>query len=186
MACQGVFLLHASAVLSSDGRLVAFVGPSGTGKSTLARLVSTSRGSSDWTLVADDALAVDASGSSCQALVRFPQLKLEEDEQPGPRLPERLKLDALFRLATPSSDALARAVRCQALAPRDGAAVLLSHTIGSRLFCRAHMAEHLGAMSDAAERLRTYDLNYPRVPSVGVEVAELINTRVASDLEEAG
>ena len=52
---QGYELFHASAV-AMDDRVVAFVAPSGTGKTSLA----TQLAASGWPLVTDDVLAVDA------------------------------------------------------------------------------------------------------------------------------
>jgi hypothetical protein len=58
LAADGLLALHASAV-ELGGRALAIVGPSGTGKSTLAALLCAAGAR----LVADDVLRVDATGS---------------------------------------------------------------------------------------------------------------------------
>jgi energy-coupling factor transporter ATP-binding protein EcfA2 len=71
---RGKFVLHASSVVI-DGRAVAFTGPSGRGKSTLA----TALARAGHPLVADDITVIDTTGDEPVVLPGFPRVKLWPD-----------------------------------------------------------------------------------------------------------
>lgn len=71
---RGRFVLHASSVVV-DGRAVAFAGPSGRGKSTLA----TALARAGHPLVADDITVVDTAGGEPVVLPGFARVKLWPD-----------------------------------------------------------------------------------------------------------
>jgi hypothetical protein len=81
-ALQGFEVLHASAI-STGGRLAAFTGPSGAGKTTMAsRLVQ--RGA---TLVADDVLALERRPHGLLAHPGPPMMVVGfDDDRPGPAI----------------------------------------------------------------------------------------------------
>jgi len=71
---RGQFVLHASSVVV-DGRAVAFAGPSGRGKSTLA----TALARAGHPLVADDITVIDTAGPEPLVLPGFARVKLWPD-----------------------------------------------------------------------------------------------------------
>lgn len=185
LAAQKVFLLHASAVRTPEGNLVALVGPSGVGKSTLARLLGGIDSSGIWELVADDALAVRGTPSGLEALPQFPQLKLPWGDQPGSRLEGSLPLAAVFHLRTVSSEETGLVPSTRAMAAAEAVRVLLSHTIGSRLFSRSLLDRHLNVMATAATRVPVYSLAYRQRLSVGTLVGGRIRSLVDLENREA-
>ena len=72
---QGRFVIHASAVELSNGLAVAFTGPSGQGKSTLATAFSRAGHS----LVSDDCLLLENRGGAVHVLASYPSLRLWPD-----------------------------------------------------------------------------------------------------------
>ena len=71
----GVQVIHASAVMLANGAVVAFVGDSGQGKSTLAASLVTSGA----TLLTDDCLLVEASPNSVSVVPSYKGLRLNDD-----------------------------------------------------------------------------------------------------------
>jgi hypothetical protein len=71
LASRGHLVLHASAI-ARGGRAVAFMGPTGVGKSTLAAAL-TRRGAST---LSDDALVLDVRGAGAVAIPTYPGLRL--------------------------------------------------------------------------------------------------------------
>lgn len=71
---RGLLVLHGSAI-KVDGKAVAFVGQSGSGKSTTAASLCTK----GYTFVADDLIAIDANGNRPVVYPAFPQIKLWPD-----------------------------------------------------------------------------------------------------------
>lgn len=72
---SGRLVLHASAVVLAGGRAVAFAGPAGAGKSTLAASLA----SGGCGLVADDCLLIEKRGRGWQAVPSYPGLRLWPD-----------------------------------------------------------------------------------------------------------
>ena len=157
LARRGTFVLHASAVVWSGG-ILGFLGESGAGKSTLARLLAAEGAA----LAADDLLAVDESPA---ALPHLPQLKLDEAAMAAiARLAPRYPLLGLYELA-PGEE-----VAVEELPPVSAAALLLKHTVASRLFPRDLLAAHLAFMGEMAGRVAINRLRVPRRMDVGGEV----------------
>lgn len=72
---KGYLVLHASAVQLADGRVIAFLGESGWGKSTLAAALQ-ARGSR---LLSDDSISLKASDEGVQLIPSYTGLRLNED-----------------------------------------------------------------------------------------------------------
>jgi hypothetical protein len=74
-AHRGHLVLHASAVQLPDGRVIAFLGESGWGKSTLAAALQT-RGCR---LLGDDSLSLCVTGTRVRLVASYPGLRLNKD-----------------------------------------------------------------------------------------------------------
>lgn len=143
LAALGTYALHASAfhLGAADAPLVALIAPSGTGKSTCARVAK----ALGWRRVSDDVmpLALDATGLP-QLLPHYPQLKLPPAQHYPADGQSQLPLAALVQLQrAPATEVV----------PLDGAQVarlLLTATIASRLYPAAILAAHLRFCSDIA------------------------------------
>lgn len=173
LALQGNWCLHASAVKLA-GRTVAFLGESGTGKSTLADWLAREGGVSVLR-VADDILPVKAGESGLEALPHFPQLKLAADAQPALNLPERMPLDAVYVLSRPAAGELV------AIQPLDGQAAVLKlvrHTAASRLFAPDLLVKHLDFCVQAAANVPVRQLSYPLTQAA----LPTVRKAIASDL----
>lgn len=161
LASRGVHVLHASAVLLPDGRVVGFTADSGTGKSTLAahaRRQGAIR-------VADDLLAVRIDAGGIVVLPGLPQPKLNAADQPGPTLPAQLPLAALGRLQRVDGPA-----GRQRLSPFAALDLVVRATVASRVYAPDSLAAHLrfaGAVAEAvsAQRLQVSTIDLPDRPS---------------------
>lgn len=71
----GRLVIHASAVVLPDGRAVAFAGPAGAGKSSLAASMALA----GCRLVTDDCLLLEKSGRRWRAMPSYPGLRLWPD-----------------------------------------------------------------------------------------------------------
>lgn len=157
LALRGVKCLHASAVMR-NGRVIAFIGDSGTGKSTLARFLNEQDGA-EFRRIADDVLPVELTHQSVMALPHFPQLKLPPHEQVGPECPRRVPLETVYVLETQDREA---AVAWHPLTKSAATLSLLSHTVAARLFDAGLLRSHLSLCAEAAASLPVRRLVYPR------------------------
>ncbi len=170
LALRGTFCIHASAVIHGD-KTAAFIGESGAGKSTLARYLDR-EGSSEWRRLIDDTLPVAPPDpdAPATALPHFPQLKLPDAMQPSRLAPERLPLSAIYVLES-AGDGIA----IVPLRQSEAALAIAAQTVGSRLFGRALLAQHMGFCADLATRAPVRRLIYPRtfdaLPAVGAALA---------------
>lgn len=162
LAEGAVFCIHASAVEVSPGSCVAFLGPSGRGKSTLAALLA---GHGLRRLV-DDTLPVTWDGQGGSAWPRFPQ----PGEVSPAQLPERLHVRRLYLLDPVETEA------CEARPMRGAEAVLAlaGHTVAARLFRPELLSRHLDFCITIAERVGVRRLLYPRRMDVGPVVAQAL------------
>ena len=156
LAQRGTWCLHASAA-SFNGRLTAFLGESGQGKSTLAEYLDTD-GGPEWRRIADDILPVTFDSSVVQVWPHFPQLKLSQMSQPGPGLPDHLPLDRICVLSRAELD---QGPSLQLLSAREAMQAVVSHTAGTRLFDPSLLAGHLAFCAGVARQVPVYKLAYP-------------------------
>jgi len=75
LCLRGLLVFHASALRAPDGRAVAFLGASGTGKSTLAASLV----AAGWRLVGDDALVIEGGQDGPTAVPTYPGVRLWPD-----------------------------------------------------------------------------------------------------------
>lgn len=156
LALDGVWCLHASAVFLA-GRTVAFLGESGTGKSTLAGWLSR-EGGEDAVRVADDILPIEAGENGLDSLPHFPQLKLPAEAQPALTVPERLPLDVVYVLGRPATG---EKVNIRPLEGQAAALKLVRHTAASRLFAPDLLVKHLDFCLHAAATVPVRQLSFP-------------------------
>lgn len=135
LAERGVHVLHAAAIASPDGRLVALTAPSGSGKSTFAACA--------WALgrerAADDLLPLtQAADRGFVARPHFPQPKLSAEQQYPLDAPDERPLGALVRLKRGD---IAGWTPLSARAAMD---LALRSTVATRVYSKAALAAHLG------------------------------------------
>ena len=154
LALRGVWSFHASAVFHK-GKTILFVGESGMGKSTLAAYLSKQDG---YQRVADDILPASFLDDEIRVLPHFPQLKLPPDDQPGIKLPESLRLDALcvLRHADTNDEPAIHFVP-----PSRAVQDVLKHIAGARMFDERLLAGHLAFSAEVAKQVKVYHLTYP-------------------------
>ena len=168
LALRGVWCLHSRAI-TYNGRVLLFLGESGEGKSTLSTYLG-STGDPSIKLAADDILPVTLDESSLTAWPHFPQLKLPLNTQPGPALPEKLPVGWICLLDT-SDD-----ISIQPLSPSDAAQIILRHTAGTRLLPPELLAGHLTFCTQAASKIRMFQLSYPRRMDALPQVKKLLDS----------
>lgn len=134
LAERRVHVLHASAIASPDGRLVALTAPSGVGKSTFAACA--------WALgrerAGDDLLPIaHSTDRGFVARPHFPQPKLSADQQYPLDAPDERPLGALVRLERGD---IADWAPLPARAAMD---LALRSTVATRVYSKAALAAHL-------------------------------------------
>ena len=171
LALRGTWCLHASAA-TFRGRLIAFLGESGQGKSTLAAYLATA-GRPQWQLAADDILPVVPTAKRVDARLHFPQLKLSVEAQPGPQLPESLPLERICILTQTDPDSQPG---LQLTSPNEAIRLLIHHTAGTRLFDPALLSKHLAFCTRAAGQIPVYQLTYPHRRDTLPAIMEFLET----------
>jgi hypothetical protein len=169
LAQRETWCLHASAI-SFRGRVMAFLGESGQGKSTLAEYLDAA-GGPNWKRLADDILPVTFESSVASVWPHFPQLKLSQESQPGPALAERLPLDQICVLVGADS---ARGPALKRLSARQALPALISHTAGTRMFNPSLLAGHFVFCAGLAGQVPVYALTYPHRREALPEVRKVL------------
>ena len=170
LALQEIWCLHASAVVFK-GQVIAILGESGQGKSTLAAYLGTRSVQPDWKLAADDILPVSQDSNGTVARPYFPQLKLPARAQPSTGLPEQLPLARVFISTKAPLDTPAA---IQPISPRQSAQALIRHTVAARLFDPPLLQEHLFACAAMTNHIPVSRLVYPHQREVLPYVQELL------------
>lgn len=173
LALQEVWCLHASAI-EVNGELVAFMGESGEGKSTLAAFLAQQPGVK---LASDDILPIMLMNGSLFALPQFPQLKLPSSSQPAQYLPKKLPLSKIYLLKEQPS------VVFESLSASQTALTLISHTVAARLFDEQLLSKHFEFCGQISSQVQLQTFAYPRVysqlPNVVGELLADISKKVA-------
>lgn len=182
-------VVHASAVMLDDGRAVAFAGPSGRGKSTLASAFYRS----GCQLIADDCLLLEAKADGVQAIPAYPSLRLWQDSleallddegvdvgrlaemahytskkqlllKPGRGAEEscRPPLAALFLLGEPDPRNETDSVKIEAARGQDALMALIEDTFALDLIDRAAVIRGFEAAGALAASLNMFHLDFPR------------------------
>jgi len=169
-------VLHASSVAIDGGPLVAFAGPAGTGKSTLALALARV----GHPIGADDGMALDVRGAAVRAVPAYPAVRLWRDSEAavaaglvGAGRPSEIGKQR-FGAGLPFAGArtLARVyvldrdpsstVRFERLTPRDAAVALLAHTYRLAIDDRDVLGRELETLSAIAARVSCWRLSFPR------------------------
>ena len=179
LALQGKFCLHAGAALSGE-KLVAFVGESGYGKSTLARYLGSESGSVR-RRVCDDILPVAVDQDSLLALPHFPQLKLPADRQPPLYAPVSVALHTVYVLDK-NTPQIENKVDLHSMTRAEATIALVQHTVAARLFDQELLAQHLTFCAEAAARIRVRRLSYPR----RFDMLPRVREAIMADLDDRG
>ena len=125
----GRVTMHASAVQSPDGRIAAFLGPSGQGKSTLAAFFHRE----GWPLLSDDCLLFEEKQGRVVGIPAYPSLRLWADSQEELYTKDDLGLHEFKPMAEYSDKKqviLGTKFTCADFAPKEIAALFLLNTIG--------------------------------------------------------
>jgi len=181
MGHRGRLTLHASAV-ALEGRVLAFVGETGRGKSTLA--AGLHKGGSE--LLTDDGLVVDAGDHHVAALATYTGLRLwpssiADAADPALRqsqlahymdkrrlapptrdVPVPRPLAAIHILALPSEGDDPGEIRVERISGRDACIELIRHTFQLDLGDRVRTTRLLAAAGEVAEQVPVFRLTYPR------------------------
>jgi len=189
LAMRGDLVLHASAVQTSSGRAVAFVGESGRGKST----TTTGLGQLGWRFVADDACRVVQSGSGHEIVPSYPGVRLLAPSRAAlvPELPSRPMADgAAKHRVTPDIRSVAGPAPLSLVVELGHDAELAVHrmTLSESTACLARHSFYLAASQDAvaaqtfllasalAMDVPCVRVDFPRRWDVFADLATLIET----------
>jgi hypothetical protein len=169
-------VLHASSVAIDGGALVAFAGPGGAGKSTLATALAR-RGHA---IASDDALLVSVVEGAVRAVAAYPGVRLWNDSEAavaaglaGDGRPEAIAKQRFSGgLAFAGEGTLARlyvldpvpatAIRFERLTGRDAVVELVRQTYRLALDDRGALAREFAALADVAARVGCWRVSYPR------------------------
>lgn len=184
----GQLVFHASAVAVS-GRCLAFIGPSGRGKSTLAASFATS----GHHFMVDDGLLLEGSGTEWRAVASHPALRLWSDSHaalipnasgPGgtgkaqlvagdqlPHCDKALPLDKVFLLG----DGSAAALEIARVKPQEALMALLSNSFLLDVHDDAALAGHFDRLAALSHLPIFYRLDFPR----RYEMLEQVKTELA-------
>jgi hypothetical protein len=201
LAHRGQLVLHAAGIRMFPGMVVAFVGDSGRGKSTLA--ASFSRTGEP--ILSDDAIVLRDEGGTVHALATYPSLRLWPDSlnrlyearpdvmlmadystkrrvsapHPADEIEESTPLAALYLLGLPPPEAN-EVLSIEQVTPRNAVIPLLSSTFQLDVTDRHRTALLFERAASIADRLPVFELRYPRdfrlLPAVRDAINEHIET----------
>jgi len=154
LAERDIWGIHCGAVATESG-VVMVMGESGSGKSTTSRYLA--QEADLGSLAADDLLPTSADGEWPMAHPRYPQLKLPAVDQPGARLPEGVKIRAIYELER--VDELSTPL-LEALSKRQAALQLIRHSVATRLFRDRILAAHVTYCADLASNVSVKRLRF--------------------------
>jgi hypothetical protein len=199
LAHRGRLVLHAAAVLV-DGRALAFLGPSGQGKSTLAASFL----GAGCSLLTDDALVLLPDRERLEVVPTYPGLRLWPQAiaglyaapprstpmsagaakqrlvipVEGPMSGHPVPLAAVYRLQPEPVTAAPRVERTSA---RDACMSLITHSFQLDITDRTLAATLLARASDLASRVPMFQLHFPhdfaRLPEVRTALLEPLGLR---------
>ncbi len=172
LAKHRIFLAHASAVANSANEAVLFAGNSGTGKSTIARVMSESAGAS-WTRVADDIVALKTDGTRLTCLTSFPQLKLDaRSMQDIATLPDQLHVKAVYAA---SLDIRGGPMQTR-LSTAELATQFVKHGVGLRVLGPVGIAAHFEFATAASAAICGYRLSWSHRPDALWALEKALNS----------
>jgi hypothetical protein len=169
-------VLHASSVAIDGRALVAFAGPGGAGKSTLA----TALARHGHAIASDDALQVRVTDAGVRAVPAYPGVRLWNDSEAevaaglaGDGRPEAVAKQRFNRGLPFSGEgtlvrlyvldpAPASATRFERLTGRDAVVELVRQTYRLALDDRQALAREFAALAEVAARVGCWRLSYPR------------------------
>jgi hypothetical protein len=181
LALQGRLVLHSSAV-SVDGRIIAFIGDTGQGKSTLAASFHII----GFQLLTDDGLVLKDEGGNIKAIPAYSGLRLLPESVAAlfKELPQRkvmasysykervslgnndeinpVELKALFVLGDPNLGDETKSIRVSRLSQRDACMELVRNSFQLDISNHAQVKTLFAAASSVAEQLPVFSLTYPR------------------------
>ena len=196
----GRMVMHASAVVLQDGRAVAFTGPSGRGKSTLASAFY----QAGHRLVTDDCLLLENRGGVVCAVPAYPSLRLWPDSasefssgerararfsdmahyspkkqllfEPAeqPEKPEWLELSALFVLAEPPGPADSGQARLEPLGGTMTVMAIIEALFALDVASKEAVQRNFEVVRRVAGGMPVFRLSYPRTYEVLPEVLDLV------------
>jgi hypothetical protein len=179
LAHGGHLVLHASAVVLATGEAVAFVGPAGAGKSTLAAAFARASG----VVLSDDALVIEGRGGALFGVPAYPAVRVRPEMLPVIGDPPGDPAGAKRRAGAAEGLVFARApapiARIYALgdalggggavvgrlAPREAVMTLLSHAFLLDTADKDLVAAQFARVADASACVDVKALAYPRALS---------------------
>lgn len=154
LSLNNIFCIHASCI-RYEGRTALFIGKSGVGKSTIVSKIYS--GNKNVIRISDDIIPIRLEGSSVFALARFPQLKLDPDEQYPEQLDEEVPVSEIYILDKQDKVDEYDITECT---PMELAENLIKQTISSVLFDNATLKNHLKTCSRAATSHKGKKVNF--------------------------
>ena len=149
----------------NKGEIIVIIGPSGTGKSTLARYIQENQLGER---LADDMLPIKIINKKITLLPHFPQLKLNQDQQyNGSDICQKTVL--IFAKKSETKSNLSRVENFTSIKN------LIKHSVATKLFSENELRNHLKFCHDISEKTQAYQLNYQHSEKSLNELHGLLN-----------